>query len=782
MGDSPVDGELVEVKRETLEITDLTEKFINNRKDPDLKKSFFDKGVQFALSKPNCFICNYPKIAEELLLCFTLKKNKKLESLAQSFGRQLFNCTLCIDEYYRIKTDFFKNAVYVYGIKTLNELQLSLIDADIKRIEKYCDAVRKIFRSSPSTDESELYTTCGNNIIYEIIRYPFLLKFHTVNSCIINLMNFFLSKGRLNIHPGHLFPGIFVLAFHKNDKLRNYVTSLFNISIKNETVPVSEYNELRSLFDEIFKYIKVLKEKKNDLKLYKTSLRKNEANKFFCFVENLEIVNKALTSIVLLLNKESTILLQDDINFIFEYIYEASFSLPGINPIIPLKAINKLLRDLGRKVWKFNGFSKDLVIIIFEKIISSEKYQNIMKEREIDFSREDFLLTWIDYFIRSTENILITEEIFNIWKKLLFYYRDWLDSSKTIVNKYILTYFTSLINFKQIDTFTSIILENLFSSENLSFFFEKFIMSILEMDINRIESIHKNNISSHRKEDDKKLKPVKKEINSMVIDTNKNVIGKNIEEEIHKLTWLSFFKRFDLILDNTNIFLKVINLVSRLFFIYSENHNSEESYTSFILNIYLNFIKQLIGHPFIIKFYYNKDMIHIFLKHIVSPHLNISEVSYKLLESITNKKNRFEALNNLFHTFPEQCLKHILNNISDVVNLHKDYNDDYCALFAISSTMSFINNIITNIEGDYKIPEFVKSDKFMTGIFNIIFIGLKYVNLWYNKLDHDVLIDCYKQLLDSLSVVLSSIDNKGKNSLFRIIASELDSFIIPIFQ
>jgi len=783
MVDSPTNNYLPKVKRETLEINELTDEYIRNRKDPYLKSQFFDKGFQFALSKQNCFICNFPKIAQELLLCFTLKKNKKLELLTQSFGKQLFNCTLCIDEYYRIKANFLKTSLEIYGVRNLNEFKLALVEADLRRIEKYCEAVRKIFRSSPSKDDKELYTKCGNNIIYEIIRYPFLLKFHAINTCVINLMMFFLSKGRLKIVSGYLFPGIFVLAFHKNDKLRNYITSLFNISIKNESVKIQEYNDLRCYFEEIFKFVNVLKEKKNDYKLFKTNLRKNEANLFFCFAENLEIINQSLTSIVLLLNDESTNLLQEDFNFIFKYIYEANFTTQNINPNIPLKTINKLLRDLNEKVWKFKGISNDLITTIFENIISNNKYQNIMKERDIDIDKEDFFLTWINYFMNSLNGILSTEEVFMLWQKVLFYYRDWTVSSKTIINQYILSYYAKLKSFKYIDTFTSIILENLYSSESLNYFFEKFIKSILEMDIEKIETIHEECISKHKtqlNEDNKNWKPVKKEIDFMEIDSHKEIIEKNIEE-IHKLTWVSLFKRFDLILDTSSIFPVIIKLLSRLFFIYSENHSSEESYTSFILNLYLNFIKQLIGHPFIMNFFYNKDMIYILIKHILSPHLNLSELSYKLLESITNKKSKFEALNTLFHTYPEQCLEHITKDVLDILKLH-GYGDDYCMLFTISSTIKFVNNIVSNIEGKYKIPEFIKSDKFMACIFNFIFIGLKNINLWYNRFDYDILLDCYNQLLDTFSLILNSIDNKREESYFSLIAPELDRFIIPLFQ
>ncbi|ORX87886.1 hypothetical protein BCR32DRAFT_263938 [Anaeromyces robustus] len=774
------------IKSEYNNIEDILNIYKNDRKNQEAKIHFFRVALNLALNNSHCFICNYPDVAQELILCYTIeKKDDYIKKLLKSFDNQLMNCSLCIDTYHERKLKFFESIRELEGADREIIYKEYICKEEIKRIDRCIKHLLKILSNySLSTGELEANYYCAENIIYEVFHYTYLLKIYSINSSVVKL----LLKVKSKIKPyTNVIPGVFIFAFHQNDELRQWITSLFGITIK--TITDEEYSSnLNGYFEDIMNYIKLLEErstKGNTRKLFK-ALTNDEFNDFFCYSEDKRIIDKSLASMIMLMDEDCLFHFQHDHTTIFKYICKSFFDTSDINIFFTFKVINKMLNVLSVSVWDFQGYSVEIILSIFDQIITNEKYQNVMKERKISLEKELFLVNWIDKYIESVSMIIERTYIVELWKKTLFYYRDWISQSKEEVEKYILNYLKNLKKYEDIDSFTSVLLENLYSPESFKFFYDNFISKLLSQDIKTVKNIHEKVIrhtekisNSLKKEKDQDIKF------KMDVDDDDTSISispsNNTEEKIHQMTWVSLFKRFDLILKNPEIFSNIINIISPLFFIYSEYHTSEETFTNFILNLYQNFIKQLIGHPRINQFYYTKDTVHLLINHILSPHLNLSETSYKLLENVTNKKNRNEAINMLCNTFPKESADNIPKIFINTLLLNKS-NDDHCMLYIITSITSFIYVVVINIESDYIIPEFIKSEKFLSCVFNFINIALKNINKWENRFDEDVLMDCYNQLLDTFSLIINSIDNKGENSTFQIIAPELDKYIIPLFQ
>jgi len=790
----------MEVKTENSEVFSLLEEYRIDRNDEEIKKKFFLKAINFAISVEHCFICNYPDLAEELIFCYSLAKSNIIKKLLDLFEKQLFNCTLCIDTYYRVKNEFLTKARATYGNNAILNFEESLRCEDIRRIERCTKAVlKRLSNSSLTQPEMEAYKSCGNNVLYEVFQYPELLRSYSVNSAIIKLFHFLKSKNKLEIIK-KFHPGVFICAFHQNEEIREWIKSLLGISIKNLTI--QDYRLLRPYIKNLFDYKKVIDERYNasvvsgtkERKLFK-SLKNYGYNDYFCFVEDPKIIYRTMLSIIQLMDRNFLFSLQNDIPNFFQYICTETFERPDNNPIFAMHAICHITSSLKNRVWGFEEFKPELILLYFEKLISYEKYQHLMKERMIDLQKEAFLLTWMVFYIQSSEGILSNSDKFLIWKKIFYYYRDWAKSSRDKIDGFMQSYLQQLRNLENSDDFASMILENIYSFESLSFFFDHSIKKFFIEDVETIMEVHQYSIlnrpffpTSQNDKNVDELKMVKTENNSMNIDasskTETDIDANKPDDRIHSLTWISFFKRFDLLMKLPEVFSEVIEIVSKLLFIYSENHNhnyDKEAQASFIINIYLNFIKQLISHPILKKVFYHEDTIDRLIQHILSPHLHLSEISYKLLENLTNKKNRNDALNTLFNTFPDQCATTIKNILHRCLST-KVTNDEYCLFYTFFSITNFINYIVLDIEADKnRLPAYLKSDDLLIYIFNFIHVGFIKTKFWMDVIEHDVFMNFYNQLLNTFSIIINSIDNKGEYSSFHQIAPELDRYIKPLF-
>jgi len=781
------------IKSEYSNIYEILNEYKSNRKNDDIKRLFFNNAVEFASKVEGCFICNHPDIAQELIFCYSVKNSKEIDKLLKSFENQLFNCTSCIDTFHQVSRNYIENAKTIYGVETAAYLEEHLRKDNIKRIERCIKTVIRTLNnhSSLSNSEIEAYQYCGNNMLYEILRYPDFLKVYSLNSHFIKLFHCLMSKKKIELIT-KFHPGVFVIAFHQNAELREWITSLIGIAFRN--LSYEDYVELKPYILNLFEFKKFVDENPNlikskNYKLFK-SKKDYECNPYFCFIEDTKIIYKNMLSLIPLMDKAFVLALSEDIPYFFNYICTETFERPDNNPIFALNAIFIITKFIRNHVWNFENFEANLILEYYEKLMSYKKYQDLMKNRPIDLEKEAFLLTWIVYYIQSAEGILSTNEITILWKKLFFYYRDWTSGSKVVIDGFMLSYLNQLQELEQRDDFASMILKNLYSSESLSYFYNQAIRGFFIEDIKSINLVHKYTTTNKSElpiiinDKDEKLNPVKKEIDTMDVDSQSINTNVNMKPEIkiHSAIWINFFKRFDLILNLPGVLVEIVEIVSNLFFIYSENHNSEEeSQANFIIHLYMNFIKKLLGQTILKTVFYNEHKIHLLVKQILSPHMHLSEISYKLLENITNKKNKNDALNVLFNVFPTQCSTYIKNIIYHSLSV-KTSNDVYCLFYRVSSIANFIHTIVIDIETKYKIPEYLKTEDLLICIFNFLHIGFKKINNWYNKIDNDILMNCYSQMLNTFTIILNSIDNKGKKSHFHQIAPELDRYIIPLFE
>eukprot|EP00833_Pecoramyces_ruminatium_P017235 jgi/Orpsp1_1/1191267/evm.model.d7180000084559.1 len=166
-----------------------------------------------------------------------------------------------------------------------------MIEWDVKRISSYLEIlIKQLFESTKDVVQWRKIRSQTLFPLYEIFKYPIVLKSWEVESKFITLIQHLLEKKTKLTLFNNKLPGILLLALHNSDPLREWATSMF--SKFPEPFPLSQADELKSYFEDIIFYLE-----DNSTKSFK-QLENGKLNKYYHYTEDIDKFLHGICSII----------------------------------------------------------------------------------------------------------------------------------------------------------------------------------------------------------------------------------------------------------------------------------------------------------------------------------------------------------------------------------------------------------------------------------------------------------------------------------------------------
>lgn len=201
-------------------------RLLEEKQKPDCplatQQVFYVKACQFLQRNPKCVWCKLTPLSVELLHLYSLPPNPLLDIFSQITKDCLSTCSSCVHAYHVEREGIFKRLANEYEMDALKTFEAKLNDWDYTRLSSFLGAYIK--GDIDSSNQKLLYS------IFEVLGFPYLLSSPELDLNFCKTVHLLMSQKKM-LKLSQLMPGIIVLAFHSDEKLRNWAQSVMRTNL-----------------------------------------------------------------------------------------------------------------------------------------------------------------------------------------------------------------------------------------------------------------------------------------------------------------------------------------------------------------------------------------------------------------------------------------------------------------------------------------------------------------------------------------------------------------------
>jgi len=746
----------------------LYKKFINNRDDKEIRNSFFNTAINYVIKNPSCFICRNKKLCTELIYCFSCPPTGILVQFREALELQFRRCANCIDSYHEeLLPGFYKASLPQYGVAGLDKFINDMIEWDVKRISAHLEILIKQLYESVN-DIVQWKKIRSNSIfpLYEIFKYPIVLKSYVVESRFLTLLSHLLEKRTKLTLFNNKLPGILILALHNSDVIRKWTSN--TITKFSEPFPLSQANELKSYFENIVLYLE------NNLPSNSfEELENGKLNKYYHYTDNINDFLHSLCIIIGVIHPEILVALRSIVTKLFKRMTLLFKHWTSVDVINFFKTVETFFKMLKLEIWNAEDTTNSEVISIFKQILNNEQYKKILSNSElykqVPADTRSSYFNWMFYFSQSAECAFPLVSV-ELWKCSIEQSKEWCPEA---MESYKLLIFETVQHLKKVeivDILLQYCLKEIKDTESHK--------KILDITKKKIEEDTKSLIENHKmicELDQSKLNPIPNHENELKINI----------KSIHSLTW-RFVCSLDFLKGNDVIFDTILNSIKQISFMFSDRHNYNHyvDNLAFIRRYIVNLFEELSEQTMdtLKGFFVDESKLSVLVHTIFSCDASISQISSKVLDKIMIKNVDDEIFDPVVLVFIEHstlCIKIFVNKLNEFNHLSKE-EDIFCMLRFANPILNIINKLIPNIGKIAKSVEVKNSLE--ASIFNFLYQVVNRSGKWikYQPDERLLISQILQSSLDLITKIVKMIKTYDSECDFYNFKNDLVHFICPL--
>ncbi|OUM58072.1 hypothetical protein PIROE2DRAFT_64647 [Piromyces sp. E2] len=750
------------------QVITLYNNFINNRNDKELRNSFFNSAVKYVIKYPSCIICQNPEFCTELIYCFSCPPTGILIQFREALELQFRSCANCIETYHeKLLPEFYKASLPQYGESGLDKFINDMIEWDVKRISTHLDIlIKQLYESSDDIVQWKKIRSESIYPLYEIFKYPIVLKSFDVESKFLALLKHLLeNKTKLTLFNNKM-PGILILALHKSDFIRQWASN--TISKFPKPFPLSQADELKSYFEDIVFYLE------NDLPPNSfEQLENGKLNKYYHYTENINDFLHGICIIINIIHPEILVKLLNVTTKLFKKIALLFKHWSNVDVLNFFKTIEIFFKALKLDIWNTENTTDNEVILIFKQILNNEQYKKILSNSEnfnqFPASTRSFYFNWIFYFSQSAEYSFPLVSV-ELWKYTIEQSNEWCPEAK---ESYKLLIFETVQYLKKVEIVDILLQYGLKEIKNTES--QTKLLEITKKKIEEDTEVLTNNHKMICELDQAKFNPIPNHENEEQLKI----------KSIHLLTW-RYVCSLDFLKGNNIIFDTLLNSIKQISFMFSDRHNYN-NYTDnlvfirrYIVNLFEELSEQTIDT--LKGFFVDESKLSVLIHSVFSCDDSIGQISSKVLDKIMVKNvddDIFDPIILVFIEHSSLCIKLFVNKLNEFNELSKD-KDIFCMLHFANTIVNIIDKLISNIGKIVKSNEIKNSLE--ASIFNFLYQVVNRSSKWIKYLPEERLLisQILQSALDLISKIIRMIKSYGSECDFYDFKNDLVHFISPL--
>ena len=745
----------------------LYNNFINNRDDKEIQNLFFNTAIKYVLQNPSCIICQKPEFCTELMYCFSCPPTGILIEFRQALELQFRRCANCIELYHdKLLPDFYKVSLPKYGKSGLDKFINDMIEWDVKRISTHLDIlIKQLFETSNDVVQWKKIRSQSIYPLYEIFKYPIVLKSYDVENKFITLLNHLLEKRTKLTIFNNKMPGILILALHNSDFIRQWATKI--ITNFPEPFPLAQADELKSYFEDIIFYLE------NNLPSNSFKpLEIGKLNKYYHYTEDIDSFLHGICAIINIIHPEIIVKLSNLTTKLFKMISILFKHWKNIDVVIFFNTLEIFFKTLTINIWNTDNIKNNEIIVIFKQILNNEQYKKVLSTTEIfkqlQASKRSYYFNWIFYFSQSAECTYSLVSV-ELWKYTIEQSNEWCPEAQENLKQLIYETVQHLKKVEIVDIMLQYCLKEMKEEE-----YQTRLLDItkkkIEEDTNALVENHKiiceldqsklNPIQNHESEENHKIK------------------------SIHLLSW-RYICSFGVIKSHDAIQKTLLDSIQKLSIIFSDRHNYNQYVDNlvFIRRYIVNLFEELSEQTLdTLKEFFTEDKLSVLIHTLFSCDDSLSQIANKVLDKIMIKnidEDIYDPVILVFSGHSDMCIKIFVDKLNNFNVLSKD-KDVFCMLRFANPIISIIEKLIPNIRKITKTVEVMNSLE--ASIFNFLYQVVNRCRQW-SKVQPDegfLISQILQSSLDIISKIVKMIKSLDTECDFYNFKNDLVHFINPL--